>query len=276
MKARSTSLSDEETRQALDDDDTRTDGTALYEELPSGRLLKIPAGYLTQRMISARLGLPDQEIRRYVQRGVLKSTMLNSQGWALYKEEDVEGLARFKKKEDDKKAGFRVRVPRMGPATAETKMVYSVDEGLSVFALLDAGTPIHQIFQKTRIHPSVIHTIAKDYELFTKSILIPREMIDKMNELSLEGNFPISSADDVLGVMRLAAEGRQCPDCQKRAHAQRCERCIRRTLIKSMERDAKLRKLLPADDPNLTSLDEGEEDEGEDTVSRRAGTRTDE
>lgn len=254
--------------------DTRTESGELYEELPSGRLMKIPHGFLTSKMIEEQTGLTSSEIRGYIRRNLLKGADKNSQGWMLFSIEDVNRIVRLKDRSELKKAGNRIRPTKLSPASSDSKMVYSVDEGVSVFTMLRSGLAVDEIFLKTKIHPGVIHTIIKDYELLTKSIILSRAKVDELNKLSLEGNFPLATADDVVEVMKLAAQGRLCPTCTKRPHSDQCERCTRHRVIKSMERDAKLRKLLPADDSNLTSLDEGAEEDEE--RPRRDSTRTEE
>lgn len=172
-------------------------------------------------MICARLGINQSQFRSIYQRGIIQADEYNDGNNALYSEAKLQLLINKQIDGSLFKTGNPVHPDSFVPT------VYSADDGVRVFELLEAKKPLHIIAIETRLHPQVVRRIAEDYIDMVEGIIVPRAILDQMNKLTLlPGRFPLRCATDVLEVMTNAATDRLCP-CGNAPMADLCMSCIR-------------------------------------------------
>lgn len=188
---------------------TEISGTLLQqgETEPSA----VPVGYMTRTELIDRAGLTVAEFNTLRGRNIIKSEKRNTYNWALYTEADLEKARNY--------AGIRVERLRRTDRGAE----YSVNEGLLVMNRLKVGMPLDDIFVETRIHPSIVSTIARDYEKMSGAVLLPKHVVEAMRELPIEGNF--KTAQDILKAFEKASSEHKCASCKRKPRSRQCVSC---------------------------------------------------
>lgn len=213
--------------------------------MDNGRTFRIPLGYVTMNQLVERTGYTRTDIRRFRSRGIVQQERRNGQGWALYKESLVDVLIGIRTQETLQRADRRKQEQvsnKLPPASMSKEVPYSSMESEIVFKGLREGVSLLDIcLENPCIHPAIIRAITKDYELMTGSILLRKITIDKMNQLPLEGSFPLTTESDVFEVMKIAASDTKdkCPECKKRPHASSCLPCIKHSLAKQAAAEKK-------------------------------------
>ena len=118
----------------------------------------------------------------------------------------------------------------MGSVRKSTEdITYSSQEAVGVFRLLREGRTLEEIVLEKEFHPALVQVIAKDYQAVSGAILITKPVVDEINKLSesgLDGSFPVRSGEEILELLKEAADQR-CSGCGKRKRSQLCGRCVR-------------------------------------------------
>ena len=161
--------------------------------------------YLTRKEVASRLGVTVHEVRRRENVGTLKPSARDQRGWVLYSEADI------------------ANVPRTPPRKTHGTS-YTVEEAARVYALLKDGKALVDIVMEAAVHPDAVLVIADSYARLTGAMLVPANVMAQVNELPLDGEFPLTTADALLDCMRNAVEEAKCRECKKkpRTHCVGC------------------------------------------------------
>lgn len=167
------------------------------------------------------LGVSLSEIRRRDAIGQIRAVKRTSQGWWLYHPADVERL--------------RGRNP-VSPLTRKSSSTdYTAEDASKVFDALDAGKTLVQCVKECMVLPEVVERIAVAYARLTGAVLLTKASMDVINELPLEGSFPLTGEAGVVEVLKTAAE-ETCTDCNKRPKTM-CKVCAVKAGIKAVKDD---------------------------------------
>lgn len=169
------------------------------------------------------IGCTMRELEVLRRTGIIKTAGRNSKNWALYGEEAVYTMVDRRKREGK-------NLPDIPPPDPN----YSTEEALAVFKLVKQGMKLEEVMIETSLHPRVLRAILREYELFAGSIYVFKETVDKMNELPLNGSFPITNGEGIFDVMQLAAQEKKCSRCKRRAKSQLCSGCERIKTLKNV------------------------------------------
>ena len=155
--------------------------------------------WITQKQIREKLGISANDFKRLAQVGVIKaSTKRNNTGHYLYSRKDFEKLKEKIKSVNwhfSKDSKIEQRLP---PSYASDKVVaYTAEEGKKIVTLLRENRKLDEIFIETGIHPAIIMTVVRDFATLCKGLFLTPAIVDKINELPLEGNFPIDNDKDL-------------------------------------------------------------------------------
>jgi hypothetical protein len=188
-----------------------------------------PPGYVTRHMLQQRLGLTRKQMKYLEMEGTLKADKRNSGGWSLYKIEVIQQI--LNRKSD----GSLLCRPEIMEAISDgtvsrVNVKFSPDECQQVFKMIASGMSMAQIVIETGLHSQVVKSIRRDYDYFAEMIVIPKDIIAQMNKIRLPGNFPLTSATDILELLQAAEQTRTCPECCIAPSANRCTSCITRSM----------------------------------------------
>ena len=186
---------------------------------------KMTTGRIISRDEAALLlDISVHELRRRQAAKQLKVARRGTRGEVFYDLDDIELL--------------RLRREAPPPATlaANTKAAamsaYSAEDAVKVFAELEKGVTVIQCVQSLAIHPSKVEAIAYAYANLSDTIILDALTVRAINELPLDGTFPITKASDVLALLSLPDK---CALCQKKSKHM-CTSCaipyVRRKLLK--------------------------------------------
>jgi len=115
--------------------------------------------------------------------------------------------------------------PRKFHSKADRKAVYTREDAMKVFALIEEGVPHEKIALQVNLHPRCLLAIISDYATLSGSKLISGYVMAEINSLPLDAVFPIDTAEEILTVLTAYSKDR-CSNCGKRPkHI--CKRCAR-------------------------------------------------
>jgi len=103
-----------------------------------------------------------------------------------------------------------------------------------VFESIGQGKTLVECCILHSLTDDVVHEIFRRYALASKSFFIEGKHIEAINELDLDGPFPIESGEDLLAVMMIAANPPKCEQCQKRARTY-CKGCVTASIRSAIE-----------------------------------------
>lgn len=206
-------------------------------------------------MLLEETGLTNSELKKFEQQGLVKGVARNDRGWVLYNSQTVEALKRLA-------TGRPARLGSIRKLTNE--ITYTSEEAVSVFEALRAGKTLEEIIIRTRIHPSIVQVIVKDYQHISGSIVILKPVMDEINRLPLDGPRPIRSATEMLEVLRDAAGEQRCSACTTRRRSRFCPACLRDKAL-ARERKRAMGIEPPPDEPSEPSSASSSPDEPADT-----------
>jgi hypothetical protein len=136
------------------------------------------------------------------------------------------------------------------PTTIEP---FNQREALMVFKMLKRKCSLEDIVIECNIHPKTLRLIIREYEELTGAFVIYGTTAAKINELSLDGTFPIKDGEGLYDVMCIASEDRKCRRCQKMIQSRICPGCERKRILKNLTVHD-----VPADKP-IPVIDEDDE-----------------
>lgn len=175
----------------------------------------IPAGLVTRLELARHLGVSRTEIMRRESLGRLIPVDVTREGWKLYRLSDFEGA-----KEKPRSAGLTYTERQRGEYTAA--------QAKAVFEDLRDGTPLRDIVVKHTLHPAAVMAIADSWAAFDGGMFVPGPILARINQLPLEGAFPLAGPESLLAVLQAASIERACEDCKNKPRAV-CRGCGRRS-----------------------------------------------
>jgi len=167
---------------------------------------------LTREEFANQVGLSVAEIRRRESLGRLKPAGRGKQKCALYTREQVRTLAG---KGLARKPTEALRKPSETLFSFYSRISYTAPDGKSVFEMLKKGHSFEDIVMLLGIHPRAVQAIAFDYALMNGGINVSGQVMDRINRMSLDANFPITSGEEIEEVLKGYAE-ETCSRCHKR------------------------------------------------------------
>lgn len=162
-------------------------------------------GMLTRAQMAARCGVTVAEIKRRERVGLTVPATCNEKGWHLYSAEQVEQVRNCTTLSSKQK-----RLAEHESAT------YSGEEAAAVFVEIDSGRSLAECVKKLSLHPRVVERIAGARSQLESGVFISGETMAVINELPLDGTFPIKTSGELLDVLRACSSSR-CKRCVKRA-----------------------------------------------------------
>lgn len=221
---------------------TRTGGKVTH------RGIAIPPGYFTRAGLREETGYTDAQLRTLEARGILKATVRNDLGWALYTMEDIDTLRSI----NPALARPPTQGRRSGPAwngrtlapPKPTHTEYTNEDAVQVFERLERGLTLAQIVLETRIHPVTVKAVYDKYVELAGIIMLSRMDLEKINKLkNLPGTFPVRSGEDIVAILQYVAKDRLCAKCRQTDAAEQCEACIEGKVIRKIEKQMAQRAL---------------------------------
>lgn len=175
---------------------------------------------LTRAQVAQRLGISLAEVKRRERVGHIEPFAINEQGWHLYHVDQLDQIRNC-----TATANRQKRITEL--------VAYSGEEAAKVFAELDDGTSLRDCVKKFALHPAVVDAIAVAWARMEDALFVSGNVMEKINRLPLDGNYPIQSDVELLEIMEQAAN-EKCNRCKKNARSV-CIRCAVR-----MPRDSAL------------------------------------
>lgn len=173
---------------------------------------------LTRVEVAHKIGISVGHLRRLEKKGLLVPTR-GYRNKAFYTLEQVQLMG-------DK---FPIRFR----SKSDCRAVYTKDDAMKVFSLLEEGIPHQQIMLRTNLHPRSLFAAISDYMALSGAKLFSGSIMSQINSLPLDANFPIETGVEVLAILTAYAKDR-CSGCGKRPkHI--CKQCA-----KSMAEDSDL------------------------------------
>lgn len=169
--------------------------------------------------VAARLGVTVYEIARREKAGQLRSEKRRGpHREVFYRESEIaKHLARKANKENRSILQDKTIDPRL-------LFSFTPNESQLVFRLIREKTPLEQIVIEHGIHPGAIRAIVREYQEMTGAFLVNGDVMTEINQLPLDGNFPIEKSEDLLALLTEAASS-DCINCHKRPKAV-CKQCV--------------------------------------------------
>jgi hypothetical protein len=90
------------------------------------------------------------------------------------------------------------------------------------------------------LHPTVFDSIYREYKKLSGSVLVSEEIMAEINKLSLDGDFPVKTGEELLAVMKLAAGDPKCALCKQRPPQNICNKCAQANFQRRMQQRAAL------------------------------------
>jgi hypothetical protein len=178
---------------------------------PSSRESDDPV-MLTRAQVAARLGISVAEVKRRERVGLIEPAEINGKGWHLYSVDQLDAVRNCTTQASRQK--------RLGDRDA---VAFSGDEAAQVFIALDRKMTLRECVTKFALHPSVVEAIARAWARLDDGLFVSGEVMRKINDLPLDGTFPITSDDALFDTMNSAA-GDSCRRCKRKPRAL-CIRC---------------------------------------------------
>lgn len=167
---------------------------------------------LTRAQVAARLGISLAEVKRRERVGLIHPATMNEKGWHLYSVDQLEEIrnctsAASRQKRFDGRDGAP----------------YSGEEAARVFAALDRGAPLKECVTEFTLHPRIVEAIAEAWARLGGALFVSGRVMREVNELPLNGTFPVTSDTALLEILREAAAD-VCARCKRRARVL-CRKC---------------------------------------------------
>lgn len=168
-------------------------------------------------------GCTKKQFMTFCGQGLIRAAKKTRKGWALFDEKAVHAILDHQKKQGVTVNGLLAPDPS-----------YTREQAIAVITRIKQGARLDDILLEVKIHPRMLRGIMKEYENLSSAVIIEKAMLDQINELPLEGTFPIKNALGLYEVLRLAADESKCKQCRKRSASQMCSQCERRRVLKNL------------------------------------------
>lgn len=168
---------------------------------------------ITREDAAAYLGLSVREVARKQAAGQLRVARRGKRGLVMYDAGEIEEL--------------KLRMQNDAEATSRNILArspYTAEEAAKVFEELEQGSTAIVCVKKCGVHPDKVEAIMRSYERLTSAIILDGDTVTAINQLPLDGTFPITKADDVLSLLSSMAKGTPCAICAKRPR-HHCKSC---------------------------------------------------
>ena len=101
---------------------------------------------------------------------------------------------------------------------------YNSEDSKKVFAMLKADKPLEDIVIELCLHPGIVRAITEEYKEITGAVLVSGKVMAEINELPLDGNFPLTTGEEILDILQTCAQA-VCEACKTRPGVI-CKRCV--------------------------------------------------
>lgn len=181
-----------------------------------------PDGFLRRADVCARAKITTKEFDSLEKRKLVSKAKKNARGFALYDLEILEQITRLKKK------GMVSRDPKrkLSAAVVNKVMTYSNMEATQVLVMIRDGISPTDIVLRTGLHPAVVQTIRRDAAALEGGLYIPKDVMDLINKLPLDGTFPVTSSRQIIDMLMSAVKVLECSRCGKRPRSKICKDCL--------------------------------------------------
>lgn len=180
----------------------------------------VPRGYLTRKMLKDQAGITEYDLRKLEESGVVKPIKKHDNGWCLYAESVLD----------------KIKYRNIGHRK-NTAIVYTNDEGIKVFKLLKQNKPLDEIIIESGVHPLAVNQILKDYCSITKQLIISTEILEKINNLPIDGELPIKYDYQLLEILSEITKEPKCTKCGIRPKGL-CTGCAKHSIMKMIAKQA--------------------------------------
>lgn len=178
-------------------------------------------GYVTMRELASATGLARTYLIAMEKQGVFRPALLGV-GAVLYFKKD-ETISRLEEQKLLRPSA--IRSPGMHRGHGATPYLpFSGEQAAQVFDALEEGLTEVEVVVQRKIHPRIVSEAAIEYRRLKGEIILTRDRIKTINALPLDGSFPITTADEVVDLLRSCAVEMSCGQCRKRARVI-CEPC---------------------------------------------------
>jgi hypothetical protein len=154
---------------------------------------------------------------------LVKASGKTGRGWALY---DVDALYAV--------LDYQEKMSRPVPQTPAADMNFTAEQSAVIIRALVSGKTMDDLMIDG-FHPRIIRGVMRERENLTGCIYLLKETVDQINQLDLEGNFPVTNAKELFNVLKIAAEERKCRRCKRRTKSQMCSKCERRLVLQNIQ-----------------------------------------
>lgn len=179
------------------------------------------------------------ELRRRQKANQIKVIKRGTRNQVFYDYDVIETL-RIKREENADPASLASNTVAMA--------AFSTEDAVRVFGELAKGATLVQCVERLSIHPSKVKAIVFAYEELSDTVVLDSLTIRAINELPLDGTFPITKAEDALELLKECAKGSPCALCRKNARHV-CKACAIPYVHRQLSREAKAEKTEKAEKP---------------------------
>ncbi len=181
--------------------------------------------FIERKTVSDMLGVTISGLRRLEQRGVIRAVRQNKQGHWQYSRAQVSALAASRAI-----PGSMDGAPGLTRKSAEP---YTPEEAGRVFEALDNGKTLIQCVKECGVMPLAVEALAVVHARMSGFLFVGKESLDIINQLPLEGTFPLQGEQDLVDVLKKAASD-VCKSCNTRARVF-CKGCAIKAARKALE-----------------------------------------
>lgn len=183
--------------------------------VPTYRKKDVPPGLMTRQKLADRLGVHVSTVRLRESLGEIRPSAYTAKGWVLYDETVLVQWAQPSKR----------GLPGRAAPTQHSTLEYTSEDAVKVFRALNAGKDAITTVLETGVHPRVVEAAALDWARMNAGFLMTKEYLDIINKLPLEGNFPVTTPEGLIELLRGAAADVACTTCGLRTRSV-CTPCM--------------------------------------------------
>lgn len=212
---------------------------------PIARPRSVPPNYLTTLEFARAIDRSVSLVSKLLKAGKLRPEMKTGSGRTACNWFTPQQVAEFKaglttQQEYAKAYGLTALGvdPRSTDAPTPRRSAFTGIEAQKCFVAFEEGKSIRECVKAFGIHPNVVAVIKDAWAQTDGEVTLSRRQLDLIAELPLNGPLPIKTADDLIEVLRLAADDHTCTRCHKK-RGKVCQGCslieARRVAEKALE-----------------------------------------
>jgi hypothetical protein len=183
---------------------------------------RVPSGYVTRNMIKEITGLSEQGLKRLEALGIVRPVSKNETGWFLYPDTIIDKISN---------RGYA----KTNSTNRPTKVVYTNKESSAVLKLLMANKSLPEIAVETNVTLDTVLQIQKDYFSVTNQMVISKEILDKINELPVDGVFPLKDENELYNLLVELTKEPKCNKCGLKPKGL-CTACARESIMRLIKK----------------------------------------